>query len=273
MSFPLPHASVPVGVDSNGKPIYMTEPWLLYFAKEQVAGGSIDPVNASSAAAMSKAASAEMVALQAMGRQIQQFGGMPSVVAASRMPILPESFIPAFPLVRREWSIFSFIPITAAIFTSDFTAIPSAYQSAVVFETDTGILRYSDGAAWTLMGQLSSSVASGVYTPTLTNGANVAASTAYQCQYSRNGSVVTVSGVLQIDPTAPAAGTELGIELPIASNFGAVSDCGGVAFASAIAGQGAAIGADTANDRASLQYVSGDITNQFMYFIFQYRVI
>jgi hypothetical protein len=116
-------------------------------------------------------------------------------------------------------------------------------------------------------------VSAGVYTPTLTNGANVAASTAYQCQYVRMGSVVSVSGKVAVDPTLAATATELGISLPIASNFGAAEDCGGVAFATAIAGQGAGIIADAANDRASMNWVAADVTNQPMSFTFTYRVI
>lgn len=115
-------------------------------------------------------------------------------------------------------------------------------------------------------------VAAGTYTPTLTNGTNVAASTAYQCQYVRMGSVVTVSGKVAVDPTAAGA-AELGISLPIASNFGAAEDCGGVAFATAIAGQGAGIIADAANDRASMNWIAVDTTNQPMSFVFNYRVI
>lgn len=113
----------------------------------------------------------------------------------------------------------------------------------------------------------------GVYTPTLTNVANLSASTAAQCQYLRVGSVVNVSGVVAVDPTIPGTATQLGISLPIASNIGAVEDCGGTAFASGIAGQGAAILGDAANDRAEMQWISGDVTNQSMYFTFQYRII
>ena len=116
-------------------------------------------------------------------------------------------------------------------------------------------------------------VPSGVYTPALTNVANLDASTAYQCQWIRVNDMVTVSGRVDVDPTAAAASTQLGIALPVASNFGAAEDCAGTAFASGIAGQGAAILADTANDRAQLQFVSADLTNQAMYFTFMYQVI
>ena len=114
---------------------------------------------------------------------------------------------------------------------------------------------------------------SGVYTPGLTNVANLDASTAYECQYLRVGATVFVSGKVDVDPTAPAAATQLGIGLPVASNFGATEDCGGAAAASAIAGQSAAILADVANDRAEMNWIAGDVTNQPMYFTFGYQVI
>ena len=111
------------------------------------------------------------------------------------------------------------------------------------------------------------------YTPTLTNVANLDASTAYHSQYLRVGNVVTVSGRVDADPTAPATLTQLGISLPIASNFAATQDCAGVAFASGIAGQGAAIRGDATNDRAEMVWISGDVTNQPMYFTFSYEII
>lgn len=114
---------------------------------------------------------------------------------------------------------------------------------------------------------------SGTYTPTLTNVTNIAASTAYLCQYLRFGNTVLVSGKVDVDPTLTATGSELGISLPIASNFGDIIDCGGVAFAAAVAGQGAAILGDATNNRASMKWVSSDISNQGMAFIFTYRVI
>lgn len=116
-------------------------------------------------------------------------------------------------------------------------------------------------------------LANGTYTPTLTNVANLSASTAYECQYSRNGNVVTVSGKVDIDPTLTATSTQLGISLPVASNLGAEEDCAGTAFCQSIAGMGAAILGDATNNRAQLQFVASDITNQSMFFIFQYSII
>ncbi len=116
-------------------------------------------------------------------------------------------------------------------------------------------------------------VDSDVYTPTLTNVANLDGSTAYECQWIQIGDVVTVSGKVSVNPTAPGVETLLGIELPVASNFGAQQDCGGVAFASGIAGQGGGIRADAANNRAELAFIAGDLSDQPMYFQFQYQVI
>ncbi len=114
---------------------------------------------------------------------------------------------------------------------------------------------------------------SGTYTPTLTNVANLDASTAFVCQYLQVGATVTVSGKVNVDPTTTLTLTQLGISLPIASNFAAAEQCGGVAFASGIASQGAAMLADATNDRAQLTWIATDITNQSMYFSFTYQVI
>lgn len=114
--------------------------------------------------------------------------------------------------------------------------------------------------------------ASGVYTPTVTAVTNLDGVTAYACQYLRVGNTVTVSGKIDVNPTAAGAAAA-GIGLPIASNFGTAQQCGGAAFCPTIAGQGAALSADTANDRASMDWIAVDTTNQPMYFTFTYRVI
>lgn len=114
---------------------------------------------------------------------------------------------------------------------------------------------------------------SGGYTPTLFNVANLAASTAFPCQYLRVGSVVTVSGRVDVDPTTTATDTQLGISLPIASTFAAVTDCGGTAWAPTLTSEGGGILADVANARAVLQWKAVDVTNAARYFSFTYTVI
>lgn len=163
---------------------------------------------------------------------------------------------------------------------NEYYHLTSSQQSGLTGAADTTLhFHASDRALANATGTLAvgnggtgQTAPAGVYTPTLTGVTNIAASTAYQCQYLRLSTVCIVSGKVDIDPTAPGA-TALGISLPVASNFGAAEDCGGTAFASGIAGQGAALRADAANDRAEMAWVAADITNQPMYFTFMYRII
>ena len=113
---------------------------------------------------------------------------------------------------------------------------------------------------------------SGVYTPTLTNGANVAASTAYQCQWMRIDSVVTVSGKFDVDPTSASTQTQLDLSLPVASNFGAEEDCGGTCGATAYDAAGG-IRANSVSDLASCRFYPSSALNQSWQFSFTYRVI
>ena len=115
---------------------------------------------------------------------------------------------------------------------------------------------------------------SNTYTPDLTNAANVAASTAYACQYARVGSFVTVSGQVAIDPTAVATLTRLGISLPIPSSLSAAEQVGGTAAQPDLAGAVAAIRGDATTDRAELAYTTGaDVANRIWSFSFGYRVV
>lgn len=116
------------------------------------------------------------------------------------------------------------------------------------------------------------STSAGTYNPTLFNTTNVAASTAYQAQYLKVGATVAVGGRVDVDPTA-AGQVQLGISLPVASNFGATEDCGGTAASIAVAGQSAGIYADAANDRAVMEWIAVDTANRAMYFSFVYQVI
>ena len=117
--------------------------------------------------------------------------------------------------------------------------------------------------------------AAGTYTPTLYNTTNVAASTAYACQYLRVGTVVTVSGRVDIDVTTTATDTVLGISLPIASNFANNGELAGTAVQDigAAVKECGYIRADTTNDRAYLGLQSVGISNYAWYFHFTYQVI
>jgi hypothetical protein len=98
---------------------------------------------------------------------------------------------------------------------------------------------------------------SGTYTPTLTSVTNVAATTSDVFQYMRVGSVVTVSGQISVDPTSNGNAVEVGISLPIASDFSSLTQCSGTAhgFDGSDNGRSAGITADTTNNRAALGWV------------------
>jgi len=114
-------------------------------------------------------------------------------------------------------------------------------------------------------------LAAGTYTPTLTNTTNIDSSTAFQAQYLRVGATVTVSGKVEIDTTASTTQTRLGISLPVASNFGATEDLAGLHSNSP--GLGGIVYADTANDRAVLEFTEGAAGVETYYFHFTYQVI
>jgi hypothetical protein len=117
-------------------------------------------------------------------------------------------------------------------------------------------------------------LASGTYTPTLTNGANVAASTAYQCMYMRINDMVTVAGRVDIDPTSASASTIVGMSLPIASDFSTTDQCAGAANAPNALSLLAAIVSDPTNNRAQVQYLAPtNVGNNALYFTFMYQVI
>ena len=138
------------------------------------------------------------------------------------------------------------------------------------------VLKQTSAGAAVSVAQLASTditdLASGTYTPTLTNSVNVAASTAYPCQYLRVGSVVTVSGRVDIDPTG-AGDTQLGLSLPIASNLSAPEQLAGTAVSAAVAGLCAAVLGDATANRATVQYVAVDLANRTFSFSFQYLIV
>lgn len=115
-------------------------------------------------------------------------------------------------------------------------------------------------------------LAAGTYTPTLTNVTNIASSTLNaDFIYARILSVVIVVGSVRLDPTTAATSTQLGISLPIASNFSTSYDCNGNASCPSEY-VGSIIGDDT-NDRAVMYITPISASLQYWRLMFMYRII
>ncbi len=117
-------------------------------------------------------------------------------------------------------------------------------------------------------------ISSGTYTPTLTNGTNVASSGTASAMFSRVGNIVTVSGSLEVDPTSADSNTLLGVSLPIASDLTSANQLEGVARDAPVnVSPGAGwLNGDTTNDRAQLQMWPHNSGNSEWRFTFQYLV-
>jgi hypothetical protein len=112
-------------------------------------------------------------------------------------------------------------------------------------------------------------VISGTYTPAITGVTNVASSVSGVCQYLRVGSVVTVSGVVTIDPTA-AGVTSFRIGLPVASDLTAARLAGTGTFELNL--EPVRIAADAANDAALFTLNALNSAAQSCVFHFTYLV-
>lgn len=114
-----------------------------------------------------------------------------------------------------------------------------------------------------LTGTTNQYIASGTYTPTLSNLTNISASTAIVCVWKRTGNMVTVAGTVNIDTTSTGF-SELTMTLPIAST----SVVGGGTIADIYGGSGKF----AINTVANTQFNSVDVTNHVYSFTYSYLI-
>lgn len=117
-------------------------------------------------------------------------------------------------------------------------------------------------------------LASGTYTPTLTNVTNVDSSIPSPAQWMRVGNTVTVSGRVDIDPTVGATTlTRVDMSLPVASNFTAATNLGGAGGTLQVPITTALLSADVTNDRAIFQFYSNGTSSIACLYTYTYTVI
>ena len=113
----------------------------------------------------------------------------------------------------------------------------------------------------------------GTYTPTVTNGANVSASTAHVCSYKMNDSIVDVFGYVTVTATSGAStSTAVELSLPVGSELLAVEDLAGTAACATATVSGACF-ANAAANRAIIQWLSTSTAAINIVFRFGYRLM
>lgn len=117
-------------------------------------------------------------------------------------------------------------------------------------------------------------MASGTYTPTLTNTTNASSSSVPVIwQYQRTGSTITVSGQVQITPTATGA-VEVQATLPVASNFTGFGNAVGAGVTTSNGTNVPVIlSSDPTSDMVRIQYTAGATALHNVWVHFTYRVM
>lgn len=116
-------------------------------------------------------------------------------------------------------------------------------------------------------------IASGTYTPTLTNTTNITSSSASVCQWLRVGNVVTVSGKATVEPTSTGTVTRLGISLPIASGLASSTELGGAGtYNGTNLRDVVCFAGDATNDRVEASFFPNATSSSDLPFSFTYLV-
>lgn len=117
-------------------------------------------------------------------------------------------------------------------------------------------------------------VYSSTYTPTITNGVNVASSTAHVFHFMRVGDMVTFGGIVEIDPISGSdTFTEIGISLPVLSDLALTGDASGTGVGVDGPGtQACEISADALNDRIRVNFLAITASNMAISFQGSYLI-
>ena len=139
----------------------------------------------------------------------------------------------------------------------------------------TGIQAFvSDGSGALSWASIPGAPTNTSYTPTLTNTANVAASTAYTTYYADFGTYVIVWGRVDVDPTTVTTLTQLDLSLPSTiNNFAFSYEAGGTAASYATVDSAIGVIAVPSTKTVRLSWVTADVTNHAITFSFTYQKV
>ncbi len=167
------------------------------------------------------------------------------------------------------------VGLTQTGFAGSDTAIFNGGTSGSFRVTDRGLpygtaLHNNAGA---ITGTTNQYIASGTYTPTLTNTINLSALTAYVTHYTRVGNVVTVG--IRVTATAAGAGISgLRASLPIASDFTAAEQCAGtMCNVNTPSTNGAIIIGRVADNEAEIDFTAAGAGVNTLYGTFTYLIV
>lgn len=148
---------------------------------------------------------------------------------------------------------------TAPLKLTTGTALTTEEDGALEYHSSH--LYFTIGSTRYQLDQQTSTVTSGTYTPTGSTGVNADSVTPLQATYTRIGSIVTVYGFVQIDPTSASTTTQANLTLPVASNLANnFTSLMGMVSLSNGGGISGIVTADTTNELATLTFNSGTIT-------------
>lgn len=136
-------------------------------------------------------------------------------------------------------------------------------DGSVFVDTTTGNYKLRVGGSW-----INQTENSGVWSPTLTAVTNVDSVTANSSwRWMKIGSIVHFSGSLNVDNTTANALSEVGISLPVVSNFTTFADAGGTAVASTPSSLCGIVKADTVNDVLAMSWQAGSTTDSRQWYV------
>lgn len=149
---------------------------------------------------------------------------------------------------------------------------PNGLPFLLIPRTGVWVWYDSSSANWRIVAHPQTRLEAGVYTPTITNGANVTSSSTAACQYLRVGDTVTVSGIVSIDPIIDNTITNFELSLPFAATLSSEGELAGtMASVTTTVDYGPVFGNSTSHE-AQFAWVTQNTGAHAIAFHFTYRI-